>query len=87
MADGAGAGLMQQSGQDLASQKCFLYIYCDRGEESWLCRTYRAHSVEEDTLLEVTDLKEGTTDNTMARRTTLPGACSAIHYKIVHLVV
>ena len=59
MADGAGAGLMQQSGQDLASQKCFLYIYCDRGEESWLCRTYRAHHVEEDTLLEANRFEGG----------------------------
>jgi len=52
MADGAGAGLMEQSGQDLASWKCFLYIYCARGQKSWLCRTHRARRVEEDTLLE-----------------------------------
>jgi len=42
----AGAGLMQQSGHDLASWKCFLCIYCARGRKSWLCRTYQAHSVE-----------------------------------------
>jgi len=34
-----------------------------------------------------TDLKEGTTDNTKARRTISPGACNAIDYKPVHLVV
>jgi len=50
--EGAGAGLMQLSGQELVSWKCFLYIYCARGGRSWLCRTYRAHRVEEDTLLE-----------------------------------
>jgi len=33
MAEGAGARLMQQSGQDLASWKCFSYIYCARGYE------------------------------------------------------
>jgi len=53
--EGAGAGLMQQSGQDLASWKCFSYIYCARGRKSWLCRTYQARLVEEDALLEVND--------------------------------
>ena len=53
MAEGAGAGLMQQSCQDLASWKCFLYICCARGGKSWLCRTYQAHRVEEVILLEV----------------------------------
>jgi len=38
---------MQQSGHDLASWKCFLYIYCTRGRKSWLCRTYQTHRVEE----------------------------------------
>ena len=52
MAEEAGAELMQQSGQDLASWKCFSYIYCARGGKSWLCRTCRAHRVEKDTLLE-----------------------------------
>ena len=37
--------LMQQSGQDLASWKCFLYIYRAQGKKSWLCCTHRAHSV------------------------------------------
>jgi len=41
MAEGAGAGLMQQSGQDLASWKCFSYIYCARGGKSH-CWWYRA---------------------------------------------
>jgi len=59
MADGASAGLMQQSGQDLASWKCFLYIYCARGKKSWLYRTYRAHCVEEDTLLEANRFEGG----------------------------
>jgi len=40
MADGAGAGLMQQSGQDLALWKCFSYIYYVRGGKSWLYRTH-----------------------------------------------
>jgi len=31
MVEGAGAGLMQQNGQDLASWKRFSYIYCARG--------------------------------------------------------
>jgi len=53
MAEEADAGLMQQSGQDLASWKCFPYICCARDEKSWLCRTYLARRVEEDTLLEV----------------------------------
>jgi len=52
MAESAGAGLMQLSGQDLASWKCFSYIYCARGGKSWLCRTHGAHRVEKDTLLE-----------------------------------
>jgi len=69
MAEVAGAGLMQQSGQDLASWKCFSYIYCTRGGKSWLCRTYRAHHIEEDTLLESNRFEGGHTDNTMARRT------------------
>ena len=59
MAEGAGAGLMQQSGQDLASWKCFSYIYCARSGKSWLCRTYRAHRVEKDTFLEVSRFEEG----------------------------
>jgi len=59
MVEDAGAGLMQQSGQDLASWKCFSYIYCARGGKSWLCRTYQAHRVEEDTLLEVNRLEGG----------------------------
>jgi len=55
MAEGAGAGLIQQSGhwQALALWKCFSYIYCGRGGKSWLCRTYQAHRVEEDIKLEV----------------------------------
>ena len=53
MAEGAGAGLMQQSGQDLASWKCFSYIYCARGRKYWLCCTYQVHNVEEVILLEV----------------------------------
>jgi len=44
--EGAGTGLVQQSGQDLASWKYFLYMYCARGGKSWLCRTYQAHCVE-----------------------------------------
>jgi len=59
MVEGAGAGLMQQSGQDLASWKCFPYIYCARGGKSWLCRTYRAHRVHEDTLLEANRFEGG----------------------------
>jgi len=31
MAEGAGARLLQQNGQDLASWKRFSYIYCARG--------------------------------------------------------
>jgi len=50
MVEGAGAGLMQQSGQDLASWKCFSYIYCARGGK------YR---VEEDTLLEANRFEGG----------------------------
>jgi len=53
MAEEVGAGLMQQSGQDLASWKCFSYIYCARGGISWLCRTYPARHAEEDSLLEM----------------------------------
>jgi len=52
MTDGTGTGLMQQSGQDLASWKCFLHIYCARGKKSCLYCTYQARRVEEDTLLE-----------------------------------
>ena len=59
MAEGAGAGLMQQSGQDLASWKCFSYMRRTRGGKSWLCRTYQAHRVEEDTLLEVNRFEGG----------------------------
>jgi len=59
MAEEAGAGLMQQSGQDLASWKCFPYIYCARGGKSWLCRTHPARRVEEDTLLEVNRFEGG----------------------------
>jgi len=61
MAEGAGAGFkfMQQSGQDLASQKYFSYMCCARGRKSWLCRTYHAHRVEEDTLLEVNRFEGG----------------------------
>jgi len=60
MAEGTGAGLMQQGGgQDLASWKCFLYIYCARGKKSWLCRTYQAHRVEDDTLLEANGFEGG----------------------------
>jgi len=56
---GAGAGLMQQSGKDLASWKCFTYIYCARGGKSWLCRTYEAHCTEEVILLEVVRFEGG----------------------------
>jgi len=59
MVEGAGVGLMQQSGQDLASWKCFPYIYVARGRKSWLSRTHRAHRVEEDTLLEVNIFEGG----------------------------
>jgi len=59
MAEEAGAGLMQQSGQDLASWKCISYIYCGRGGKSWLCRRYRAHRVEKDTLLEANRFEGG----------------------------
>ena len=53
MAECAGAGLMQQRGQDLALWKCFWYTYCARGRKSWLCRTHQAHHVEEDTLFKL----------------------------------
>jgi len=60
MAEGAGAaGLMQQSGQDLASWKCFSKICCARGVKSWLCRTYGAHRVEKDTMLEANRFEGG----------------------------
>jgi len=59
MVEGAGAGLMQQSGQYLASWKCLSYTYCARGRKSWLCRTHRAHRVEEDTLLEANRFEGG----------------------------
>ena len=59
MAEGAFAGLMQQSGQDLASWKCFSYIDCAPGGKSWLFRTFQAHCVEEDTLLEVNRFEGG----------------------------
>ena len=49
MEEVAGAGFIQKSIQDLASWQCFLCIYCARGGKSWLCRTHRAHRVEEDT--------------------------------------
>jgi len=42
MVEGAGAGLTQQSGQDLASQKCLYYICWAGGRKFWLCGTYRA---------------------------------------------
>jgi len=58
MAEGASAGLMQQSGQDLASWKHFSYIYCPRGRKSWLRGTYQADRVNEDILLEV-NISEG----------------------------
>jgi len=45
MAEGAGAGLMQQSGQDLASWKCFSNIDCARGGKSWLCCTFQAQCI------------------------------------------
>jgi len=69
MREGAGAGLVQQIGQDLASCKCFSYTCCAPGGKSWLCRTHRAHRIEEAPCWKRTDSKEGTTDNTMARRT------------------
>jgi len=50
---------MQQSGQDLALWKCFLYIYCARGGKSWLCRTYQAYHVEEGIVLEVNSFEGG----------------------------
>jgi len=59
MAESAGAGLMQLSGQDLASWKCFSYIYCARGGKSWRCRSHGAHRVEKDTLLEAHRFEEG----------------------------
>ena len=46
MAEEVGAGLMQQSGQDLASSKRILYMYCAGGGKSWLCGTYQARRVE-----------------------------------------
>jgi len=82
MSEGAGAGLMQQSGQNLASCKCCSYICCARGGKSWLCRTHRAHRVEKDTLL-----KEGTTDNTMARRMISLRFCTTLERTPVNLVV
>jgi len=57
MAEGAGAGLLQQSGQDLASWKRLSHMCSARGGKSWLCHTYQAHRVEEDTLLEVKRFK------------------------------
>jgi len=59
MAEGAVAGLMHQSGQDLASWKFFLYTYCARGGKSWLCRTSQVHHVEKDTFLEVNRFEGG----------------------------
>jgi len=59
MVEGAGAGLMQQSGQDLASWKSFLYIYCVRCGKSWLYGTYQALCVEEDILLDVDRFEGG----------------------------
>jgi len=59
MAEGAGAGLMQQSGQDLASWKCFSYIFCAQGGKFWLFRTCQAYRVEEDILLEVNRFEGG----------------------------
>jgi len=58
MAEGAGAELLQ-SGQDLASWKCFSNMYGARGGKSWLCRTYGAHCVEKDTLLEANRFEGG----------------------------
>ena len=59
MVEGAGAGLMQQSGRDLESKKYFSYIYCAAGRKSWLCRTYQVHCVEEDILLDVDRFEGG----------------------------
>jgi len=59
MVEGAGAGLTQQSGQDLASWKCFSYIYCDRCGKSWLCSTYQVLCVEVDILLDVDRFEGG----------------------------
>jgi len=59
IADGAGALVMQQSGQDSASWKYFIYICCAPGEKSWLCRTHQAHG-EDDTFLQ--HLSYSTTD-------------------------
>jgi len=42
---------MQQSGQDSASWKYFMYICCAPGEKSWLSRTHQAHG-EDDTFLQ-----------------------------------
>jgi len=59
MAEGAGAGLMQQSGQDLASWEYFSYVYCPRGRKSWLRGTYQAHCVNEDILLDANMFEGG----------------------------
>ena len=59
MAEDAGAGLTQQSGQDLASWKCFSHIYCARGGKSWLYCTFQARHIEEDILLEVNRFEGG----------------------------
>ena len=85
MLEGAGAGLLQQSGQDLASWEYFPYIYCARGEKSCLCGTYQAHCIEEDILLDVDSFEGG--HHTMARHTITPGACTAIDYTPLHFVL
>jgi len=90
MVDEASAGLMQQSGQDLESWKCFSYISCARGGKSWLCCTCPARRVEEDILLEVNRFEGG---RHVERRTISPASCflqpprNAVDYTHLHLVV
>jgi len=80
MVEGAGAELMQQSGQDLAWWECGFssYTYIVLEAENPGCAKHIKRLVEEarTSCWKWTDLKEGTTHNTMARRTIAPGACT-----------
>jgi len=61
------------SGQDLASWKYFSYTHFARGGKSWLSAHIKRTASRRTSCWKWTDLKEGTTDKTTARRTISPG--------------
>ena len=86
--EGAGAGLMQQIRQDLASWKCTFHSYIVLEAENPGCAAHIKRTASWRTSCWMwTDLKKGTTDNTMARHTISPGPCTAMDYTLLHLVV